>query len=206
MARWGLHIKKFTQPLLSNIKDPRVYFCRLLFSHLLYEPYVRKHIETGLKFLTIQQKRFYISVTWYKRSLELSDFLGSVKKKFVVVCAWCLSSNDWLPAETFQRGAEKPNGAPFCHASTKFLTADLNISFYAPGHVELWKRSQKIREFKRFIPTLPTVHYVRVMPDFKAVVVACRQFFVALLICLDAVKSAFDGRCWIVFRHIVLAW
>jgi hypothetical protein len=87
MARWGLHIKKFTQPLLSNIKDPGVYFCRLLFSQLLYEPYVRKHIETGLKFLTIQQKRFYISVTWYKRSLELSDFLGSVKKKFVVVCA-----------------------------------------------------------------------------------------------------------------------
>jgi hypothetical protein len=27
-----------------------------------------------------------------------------------------------------------------------------------------------------------TIQYVRVMPDFKAVVVACRQFFFALLI------------------------
>jgi hypothetical protein len=40
---------------------------------------------------------------------------------------------------------------------------------------------------------LKSVQYVRVMPDFKAVVVACRQFFFALLICLDAVKSAFDS-------------
>ncbi len=37
------------------------------------------------------------------------------------------------------------------------------------------------------------------MPDFKAVVVAYRQFFFALLICLDAVKSAFEGQRWIVF-------
>jgi hypothetical protein len=44
-----------------------------------------------------------------------------------------------------------------------------------------------------------TIQYVRVMPDFKAVVVACRQFFFALLICLDAVKSAFDGQYWIFF-------
>ncbi len=41
---------------------------------------------------------------------------------------------------------------------------------------------------------------------FQSLRLHSRQFFVALLICLDAVKSAFDGRCWIVFRHIVLAW
>jgi hypothetical protein len=46
---------------------------------------------------------------------------------------------------------------------------------------------------------LQTVQYVRVMPDFKAIVVARRQFFVVLLICLNAVKSAFDGQRWIVF-------
>jgi hypothetical protein len=33
------------------------------------------------------------------------------------------------------------------------------------------------------------------MPDFKAFV------FVALLICLYAVKLNFDGQCWIVFGH-----
>jgi hypothetical protein len=44
-----------------------------------------------------------------------------------------------------------------------------------------------------------TIQYVRVMPDFKAVVVAYRQFFFALLIQPDAVKSAFDGQCWIFF-------
>jgi|LakMenEpi03Aug12_release.lakeMendotaPanAssembly.Ray.scaffolds.fasta_scaffold3469717_1 hypothetical protein len=30
------------------------------------------------------------------------------------------------------------------HAYTKFLTTDLNNSFYSLGYVELWKRSQKI--------------------------------------------------------------
>jgi hypothetical protein len=43
---------------------------------------------------------------------------------------------------------------------------------YALGHVELWKRSKKIGEFKRFIRTLQIVQYVRVMPDFKAFVFA----------------------------------
>ncbi len=46
---------------------------------------------------------------------------------------------------------------------------------------------------------MQTIQYVRVMPDFKAIVVACRQFFFALLICLDTVKSAFDGQYWIFF-------
>ncbi len=46
---------------------------------------------------------------------------------------------------------------------------------------------------------LQTIQYVRVMPDFKADVVAPRQFFFALLICLNAVKSAFNGQRWIVF-------
>jgi hypothetical protein len=41
---------------------------------------------------------------------------------------------------------------------------------------------------------LQTIQYVRVMPDFKPVVVAPRQFFFALLICLNAVKLAFDGQ------------
>jgi hypothetical protein len=46
---------------------------------------------------------------------------------------------------------------------------------------------------------LQTVQYVRVMPAFKAVVVARRKFFFALLICLDTVKSAFDGQRWVIF-------
>jgi hypothetical protein len=53
--------------------------------------------------------------------------------------------------KTFQRGAETPHGAPYAALIPSFLTADLNISFYALGHVELWKRSQKIGEFKRLI-------------------------------------------------------
>jgi hypothetical protein len=42
-------------------------------------------------------------------------------------------------------------------------------SFYALGHVELWKRSQKIvGNFKR-VWRYQTTQVVRVMPDFKAV-------------------------------------
>jgi hypothetical protein len=44
-------------------------------------------------------------------------------------------------------------------------------SFYALGHVELWKRSQKIvGNFKR-VWRYRTTQVVRVMPDFKAPVV-----------------------------------
>jgi hypothetical protein len=43
-------------------------------------------------------------------------------------------------------------------------------SFYALGHVELWKRYQKIvGNFKR-VWRYRTTQVVRVMPDFKAVV------------------------------------
>jgi hypothetical protein len=49
--------------------------------------------------------------------------------------------------KTFQRGAEKPHGALYAALIPSFLTADLNISFYALGHEELWKRSKKIEEF-----------------------------------------------------------
>ena len=52
---------------------------------------------------------------------------------------------------------------------------------------------------------ISTTQVVRVMPDFKAVVFVegqlpfhCRRSF-------DAVKSAFDGQCWVMFRHNVLA-
>ncbi len=67
-----------------------------------------------------------------------------------------LSSGDWLPARTFHRGAEKPRDARVAclyqvsppekkeekkkkKKKKKFLTTDLNNSFYALGHVELWK-------------------------------------------------------------------
>jgi hypothetical protein len=46
--------------------------------------------------------------------------------------------------KTFHRGGEKTHGAPYAALIPCFLTADLNNSFYALGHVELWKRSQKI--------------------------------------------------------------
>jgi hypothetical protein len=48
--------------------------------------------------------------------------------------------------------------------------ADLNNSFYALGHVELWKRSQKIGGILILVRALQTIQYVRVMPDFKAIV------------------------------------
>jgi hypothetical protein len=50
--------------------------------------------------------------------------------------------------KTFHRGAEKPRGASYAALIPSFLTADLNNSFYTIGHVELWKRSQKIGGFK----------------------------------------------------------
>jgi hypothetical protein len=37
------------------------------------------------------------------------------------------------------------------------------------------------------------------MSDFKAIIFTFGSFFFALLICLDTIKSAFDGQCWIVF-------
>jgi hypothetical protein len=50
--------------------------------------------------------------------------------------------------KTFQRGTEKPHGAPYATLIPSFLTADLNISFYALGHVELWKGLKKSGNFK----------------------------------------------------------
>jgi hypothetical protein len=46
--------------------------------------------------------------------------------------------------KTFHRGAEKPRGAPYAALIPSFLTAELNNSFYALAHIELWKRSHKI--------------------------------------------------------------
>jgi hypothetical protein len=53
---------------------------------------------------------------------------------------------------------------------TGVLTTYLNNSFYALGHVELWKRSQKIVGNFRRIWLYRTTQVVRVMPDFKAIV------------------------------------
>jgi hypothetical protein len=50
------------------------------------------------------------------------------------------------------------------------LITDLNNSFYALGHVEVWKRSQKIVGNFRRVWRYRTTQVVRVMPDFKAVV------------------------------------
>ncbi len=54
---------------------------------------------------------------------------------------------------------------------------------------------------------ISTTQVVRVMPDFKAVVFAEPEgqlpFTVACS--FDAVNSAFDGQCWVMFSHNVLA-
>jgi hypothetical protein len=43
------------------------------------------------------------------------------------------------------------------------------------------------------------------MPDFKAIVFAEGQLLLQCCRSFDAVKSAFDGQCWVMFRHNVLA-
>jgi hypothetical protein len=42
------------------------------------------------------------------------------------------------------------------------------------------------------------------MPDFKAVVFAEGQLPFNVAIAFDAVKSPFDGQCWVMFLHNVL--
>jgi hypothetical protein len=42
------------------------------------------------------------------------------------------------------------------------------------------------------------------MPDFKAVVFVEGQLPFNVAIAFDAVKSAFDGQCWVMFLHNVL--
>ncbi len=91
---------------------------------------------------------------------------------------------------------------PHC---TGDLTTDLNNSFYAPGHVELWKRSQKIVGNFRRVWRYRTTQVVRVMPDFKAVVFAEGQLPFTVACSFDAVNSAFDGQCWVMFSHNVPA-
>ncbi len=51
-----------------------------------------------------------------------------------------------------------------------------SFTFYALGLVELWKRSKKIGDLKILIWMVPTIQYVRVMPDFKDVVIAEDSF------------------------------
>jgi hypothetical protein len=43
------------------------------------------------------------------------------------------------------------------------------------------------------------------MPDFKAVVFAEGQLLFTVATPFDAVNSAFDGQCWVMFSHNVLA-
>jgi hypothetical protein len=45
----------------------------------------------------------------------------------------------------------------------------------------------------------------RVMPDFKAIVFAEGQLAFNVPCSFDAVKLAFDGQCWVMFLHNVLA-
>ena len=49
-----------------------------------------------------------------------------------------------------------------------------------------------------------TTQVVRVMPDFEAVVFVEGQFPFNVANALDAVKSALDGQCWVMFLHNVL--
>jgi hypothetical protein len=75
------------------------------------------------------------------------------------------------------------------------------FTFYALGLEEHWKRSQKIGDLKILIWIVQTIQYVRVMPDFEAVVVAIGSFSVALLMVPGAVKLAFNGQRWIFFDN-----
>jgi hypothetical protein len=50
-----------------------------------------------------------------------------------------------------------------------------------------------------------TTQVVRVMPDFKAVVFVKGQLPFTVACSFDAVNSAFDGQCWVMFSHNVLA-
>jgi hypothetical protein len=43
------------------------------------------------------------------------------------------------------------------------------------------------------------------MPDFEAIVFAEGQLPLNVACSFDAVKSAFDGQCWVMFLHNVLA-
>jgi hypothetical protein len=43
------------------------------------------------------------------------------------------------------------------------------------------------------------------MPDFKAVVFAEGQLPFTVACSFDAVNVAFDGQCWVMFSHNVLA-
>ncbi len=61
--------------------------------------------------------------------------------------------------KTFQRGREKPHGAPYGALTSSFLTTDLNNSFYTLGHVELWKRSKKIGGILILVRALQTIQY-----------------------------------------------
>jgi hypothetical protein len=89
----------------------------------LYEPYVRKHIETGLKILNVSTEKanddFHTIITWYKRSFRTLWF-GLFEEN-----SWACAPDDFLPTteavgRNVARGAEKPHGAPFCRAYTKF--------------------------------------------------------------------------------------
>jgi hypothetical protein len=43
------------------------------------------------------------------------------------------------------------------------------------------------------------------MPDFKAIIFAEGQLPFTVAWSFDAVKLAFDGQCWVMFLHNVLA-
>jgi hypothetical protein len=83
---------------------------------------------------------------------------------------WCCSVNLWLPTagwrKTFHMRRQNRVVAQMPRY-TGVLTRCLNNSFYALGHVELWKRSQKIVGNFRRVWRYRTTQVVRVMPDLK---------------------------------------
>ncbi len=62
--------------------------------------------------------------------------------------------------------------------------------------------SQKIVGIFKRVWRYYTYRFVRVMPDFKAVVFAEGQLPLTVAT-PSAVKSAFDGQCWVMFFHIM---
>jgi hypothetical protein len=77
---------------------------------------------------------------------------------------------NWRSAKRFTQGRRQLVALGMPRYTGGFLITDLNNSFYALSHVELWKRSQKIVGNFRRVWRYQTSQCVRVMPDFKAIV------------------------------------
>ncbi len=56
----------------QNFKDPRIYFADYFSHSILYKPYVRKHIEAGLKNLNVSTKKMSTIFTQVSPGINVS--------------------------------------------------------------------------------------------------------------------------------------